>query len=99
VLREIVVYLGAVGGPRAFEACVLRLEDKYDGIRYQAQVSLQRMTGARVEPTVAAWRAWQRDHPEWAAGATPPEGGTAETPAEAGESPADAARDGEAKRK
>jgi hypothetical protein len=99
VLREIVVYLGAVGGKRAFEACILRLEDKYDGIRYQAQIALQRMTGARVEPTVAAWRAWQRRHPDWATGATPPAAETGEPPRESGEAGTGGEGDGEAKPK
>ncbi len=58
-------YFGAVGGPRAFELAIVGFDDKDANVRYQALRALQDMTGTRVEPTVAAWRAWQADHAEW----------------------------------
>ena len=44
---------------------VTRLDDVDIGVRYRAQEALVRMTGAQVEPTVPAWRAWQAEHGEW----------------------------------
>jgi hypothetical protein len=58
VRRALLGYLGAVGGPGAFEACVSRLDDLDLGVRLSAQEALQEITGARVEPTADAWRAW-----------------------------------------
>lgn len=54
----LVAYLGGVGGPGAFDACLERLDDLDVGVRFAAQAALQQITGARVEPTPAAWRAW-----------------------------------------
>jgi hypothetical protein len=54
----LVKYLGSVGGPGAFDACVERLLDLDVGVRFYAQTSLQRLTGARADPTPEAWRAW-----------------------------------------
>jgi HEAT repeats len=51
-------YLGVVGGPGAFDACVERLDDLDVGVRFSAQAALQEITGARVEPTPGAWRAF-----------------------------------------
>lgn len=48
-------YLGVVGGPGAFEACVERLMDLDISVRHAAQASLQKLTGARAEPTPEAW--------------------------------------------
>ena len=62
---RLVEYLGAVGGPAAFEACRGRLDDHEPGVRFHAQRALQRMTGARVRPTPEAWDAWRARHPEW----------------------------------
>jgi len=62
----LVVYLGAVGGPGAFDCCVERLLDLDLGVRLFAQASLQQMTGARVDPTPEAWRAFSGKSPELA---------------------------------
>ncbi len=59
----LVAYLGVVGGPGAFEACVERLLDLDLGVRLYAQASLQQITGARAEPTPAAWRAYAEKTP------------------------------------
>ncbi|MHC4548094.1 MAG: HEAT repeat domain-containing protein [Planctomycetota bacterium] len=65
VRRTLITYLGEVGGPRAFATCVVRLDDVEPGVRYRAQQALQHMTGARVGPDAAAWRAWRDKHAEW----------------------------------
>jgi hypothetical protein len=59
----LVAYLGVVGGPGAFDACVERLLDLDIGVRFYAQTSLQQLTGARADPTPEAWRAWAEKAP------------------------------------
>jgi HEAT repeat protein len=59
----LVAYLGAVGGPGAFEACVERLADIDLSVRLYAQTSLQQLTHERVDPTPGAWRAWAEKAP------------------------------------
>ena len=64
----LVAYLGSVGGPGAFAACVERLDDVDLGVRLYAQASLQQLTGARAEPTAEAWRAVAEKEPALAKG-------------------------------
>jgi hypothetical protein len=65
VRRALLNYLGVVGGPRAFEAAVRRLDNDDISLRLNAQEALIAMTGARLEPKPAAWRQWRVEHPEW----------------------------------
>jgi len=58
VRRALLAYLGTIGGPGAFNACVERLLDLDVGVRFSAQMALQEITGARADPTPEAWRAW-----------------------------------------
>jgi len=67
VRGRLIEYFAAVGGPRAFDACVQRLDDHDPAVRYHAQRALQRMTGARVRPTSQSWVEWRTRHPEWGA--------------------------------
>jgi hypothetical protein len=59
----LLAYLGTVGGPGAFDACVARLMDLDINVRLYAQASLQRLTGQRADPTPEAWRALEADKP------------------------------------
>lgn len=66
VRRKLVQYMGVIGGPEAFAACVTRLNDVEDvSVRYHAHAALLKMTGARVTFERGAWRAWREKHPEW----------------------------------
>jgi hypothetical protein len=65
VRRQLVAYLGAVGGPASFEACLQRLDDADSGVRFHAHRALLRMTGADEPPDGARWRAWREQHPAW----------------------------------
>jgi len=65
VRRALLDYLGAVGGPRAFEAARRRLANDDISLRLHAQRALIDMTGARVAPDAEAWSAWRAGHPEW----------------------------------
>ena len=65
VRRNLLRYLGMVGGPKDFDVCLHRLDDAISGVRYLAQKALTQMTEARVEPTVLAWEEWRKAHPAW----------------------------------
>jgi hypothetical protein len=64
----LLLYLGSVGGPGAFEACLGRFDDLDIGVRYTAQTALQQITGARVPPDAAAWHAYAQTAPAKANG-------------------------------
>ena len=61
----IVGYLGAIGGPHAFDACLMRLRDVDRGMRYLAQKALVQMTTVDLAPEYATWSAWRESRPEW----------------------------------
>jgi hypothetical protein len=65
VRRALIEYLGVVGGPRAFEASVIRRENDDISLRLTAQNALIAMTGVRLPPDPEAWREWRLKHPEW----------------------------------
>ncbi|MHC4959560.1 MAG: HEAT repeat domain-containing protein [Planctomycetota bacterium] len=66
VRRQLLRYLGYCPSRQSFDTCVLWLIDPRDrSVRYQAQRSLVRMTGADVEGTPEAWRAWIDAHPDF----------------------------------
>ena len=65
VRRQLARYLGTVGNPTAFEACVRRLGDVDSGVRYHAYSSLRTMTGARVGSTAKAWKSWRKENARW----------------------------------
>ncbi|MHC4341305.1 MAG: HEAT repeat domain-containing protein [Planctomycetota bacterium] len=65
VRRALLIYLGEVGGPRAFDACLLRLDDFDSGVRFHAHRALRKMTGVKIAGSGEAWRAWREEHPDW----------------------------------
>ncbi len=63
--RNLVRYLGALGGPEAFDVCLEVLGNDLDsGVRYHAKLALVRMTGEN-QIDLAGWEAWRAANPDW----------------------------------
>jgi hypothetical protein len=63
--RNLLRYLGAIGGAKAFEVCLDALENDLDsGVRYHAQLALVRMTG-QAQRSFDAWARWLSENPDW----------------------------------
>jgi len=72
--RNLMRYLGAVGGPDAFAVCLDGLENDLDsGVRYHAQLALVGMTG-ESQHGATAWEEWRAAHSEWHAAKRPAAG-------------------------
>jgi hypothetical protein len=65
VKSAILVYLGTVGGPHAFEAAVRQLDHGHTSVRFHAQAALITMTGVRMDADANAWRGWRSKNPKW----------------------------------
>ena len=62
---DLVQYLAAIGGPEAFDACLLRMEDTDLSVRYHVNVAMQTITGLRTPRTRKQWEAWRAKRPRW----------------------------------
>jgi HEAT repeat protein len=58
VRRDAAGALGAIGAPRAVAPLVEAMADEYPQVRESAAAALVAITGAKVDPSYASWKAW-----------------------------------------